>query len=151
MAKMKRLLSRAATAFSLAMLLLLACGYVARIGFDVYRGWPRSMRGYQHLELTLEEGRVKFWSDHGTVDPLTPLQNFKAHATFRWRPVRLARPGRALWDFDAHALPATKSTPAAYIVAFPIWCAALPWLIAPTMWMSKRYKRWKSRRVLTYC
>jgi hypothetical protein len=51
---------------------------------------------------------------------------------------RLHRPDvpRSIWEFDAHSIP--QSNYRYYILACPIWCIALPCLIAPALWFRKR-------------
>jgi hypothetical protein len=46
---------------------------------------------------------------------------------------------RAIWEFDAHSLPPINGSQAK-IFACPIWCLAMPWLIAPIVWLRRRLK-----------
>jgi len=48
---------------------------------------------------------------------------------------------RSLWEFDNHTVVGSKSMIRAEIVAFPIWCVALPFLIAPAIYFRRRLKR----------
>jgi hypothetical protein len=140
MGAVKRVLWPVTLTLSLAMLLLLACGYVARLEVGRFTRASSHSKGAGDLSsLALETGRVRWLS--GTWVP-PPQIVAGTHVFAAFMPLRLDREARgALWEFDAHALEGGSTTSSLYIVAFPIWCAALPWLIAPALWLRKWHRR----------
>ena len=129
------------TAFALISLValgVLALGYFAEFGpaylHNVVGGPTPHARD---IELQLQRGRVaiywEIWSN-------PPAGSAPAVTHIYWRPVRFRSPDlrRSFWEFDAHPLILAKG-PWIFLVAFPIWCAALPCLIVPLLWLrSKR-------------
>jgi hypothetical protein len=141
MGTVKRVLWPVTLTLSLAMLLLLACGYVARL--EVGRFTPASSQSQpagKVTSLALEMGRVRWLAGTFVPPPQIPAGT---HVFAGFVPLRLDQRtwSQALWGFDAHALEGSSAVSGLYIVAFPIWCAALPWLIAPALWLRKWHQR----------
>jgi len=88
------------------------------------------------LDLELQRGRVAvYW-----LVWHSPYPTSRSHTI--WKPLQLRGPDlrRSFWEFDAHSLN-IKSGFGVFLLAFPIWCAAIPCLIAPLMWLGKRRTR----------
>jgi hypothetical protein len=123
---------------------ILALGYIGTIGISVRRDAPTGIKpAYELMILTAEEGRIRYWIESDPSAPSTGPARTAFHLYPVW-PFRLPDIKRSIWEFDAHALALTKLTkggPTAFILACPIWCAALPWLIYPGIWLLRRYRR----------
>jgi hypothetical protein len=138
---MKRPMLSVMAIVSVFAVAVLAVGYVGQLGPQIVTHAPAAPQPfYREVTLTVEDGRVAWWCDTWSAAPRvgTPTGT---HVTWLHRllPPRAPSLRRSLWDFDNHALPMRPPGPRAYLVAFPIWCAAVPFLIAPALW-------WRARR-----
>jgi hypothetical protein len=132
---------------SLAVLCILLLGYFCSCGpaLDVTKAGPPLTQ--KEFQLRLDRGRVCFYyiafytSSTATGKPTPP------GTSVRWMgtplPHLLPDVRRSVWEFDAHWLTAARWK--GYLLAFPIWCAALPFLIAPGTWFYKRRQRQSAR------
>jgi hypothetical protein len=127
-----------AAAVSLVLVLVLWCGYFGRFGITLVILNPPAPLS-RCYSIYLEEGRVAFWRDLRVTNVInTPIS--------KWRIGWQGRTGtpdrkRSLWEFDAHPVSfggLRSAPPAAYLIAFPIWCLLLPSLILPILWWRKR-------------
>ncbi|HEY8751792.1 MAG TPA: hypothetical protein VIM11_27675 [Tepidisphaeraceae bacterium] len=134
-----------ASSILLCLLLLppsiLALGYIGTIGVAVRRNAPTGINpAYETMILTAGQGRVRYWIE---TDPSAPSAG-PARTAFYLYPVWPFRPPemrRSIWEFDAHALVLTKGGATAFILACPIWCVALPWLVFPGIWLWRRRRQ----------
>ena len=88
------------------------------------------------FEASFQYGCVNFaWEEWD----IRPAGGTRAGMQVFWRQVRYRHPDlrRSVWVFDAHSLASGNGT-WIFLVAFPIWCIALPLLIAPLIWFRKR-------------
>ncbi len=134
---MPRSLLSALALVSVISLGVLALGLAAEFGPAFLHNVTGGPKPYAlDIELELQRGRVAFYWEHFDNPPagLVP-----AGTHVFWRSVRFRGPDlrRSIWEFDAHALTPLKGL-WVFLVAFPIWCAALPCLIAPLLWLRKR-------------
>jgi hypothetical protein len=122
--------------FSLLALLVLAFGYTTRFGPKLIRQTSAGAP-VQVTELCLDRGWVRL-----LVASLTPLSIATASPTeFAWDGPSWQGPPhirRSIWEFDAHRIPDPSAS--IFILAFPIWCLALPFVIAPALWLHRRHR-----------
>jgi hypothetical protein len=117
---------------------LLALGFVGDAQVMVSHGYGlRASAGLQQVELGVDRGRVKsYWTS--SPNPLAPSK-FLGGRVQLWPP-RAPEVKRSIWEFDAHVL-STNTVWTIFILAFPIWCAMVPFSIAPAFWLRKRRKK----------
>lgn len=132
---------------SLACLAILAGGYFGQVGVTMrsrVAGAPASA-GQTVVLLLAEEGRIKYWREDRASSGIggSPA-GLHVTPVVRLFPFRGPDLRRSVWEFDAHHLNIPGAT-SALIIACPIWCVALPFMIAPAIWMWRRRKR---RRVV---
>jgi hypothetical protein len=134
-ALVKTHLFRIAAVASIAMLAVLVAGYFVHAGPRVIWGKSAPYRG---LEVVVDRGRVAFWYSDNLATPIPGV----VHLSWAGDPVRFAAPDvrRSLWEFDAHWL-ATGSGTQLFLLAFPIWLAAVPFLLVTTLWWRRRQGR----------
>lgn len=128
------------------MLALCLLGFVGKIGVLIRRTGPMATSPYREHTVALERGRFTIW----TQTLLSPSQQGQGGHGFSIRPLarfRLRFPkidSHALGGFDAHplTLSSVPGSSSLYLVACPIWAIALPFLIAPTIWL----RRWHIER-----
>jgi len=142
---MKRHLLNVAAVVSLMVVTLLCVGFAGRIGIITLYN-PNGARSCSAIDLNTDQGRIECYVETCTPPPkLTPVGlHFTPHA--RFLPFRAPKPGRALWEFDAHSMPLLSApTLKVFLLACPIWCACVPFLIAPVIcfikWREDRRKR----------
>lgn len=134
---MPRPLLSAFVMISLITLAVLVLGCFAEFGPAYLHnvvGGPKPRA--RDIELHLQRGRVAiYWEIWNNP----PAGSAPGGTHIYGRPVRFRSPDlrRSFWEFDAHPLIPAKG-PWVFLLAFPIWCAALPCLIAPLMWLRKR-------------
>jgi hypothetical protein len=117
---------------SIAALALLAAGYFVHSGPRVIWGRTAPYRG---LEVVVDRGRVAVWYSDDLATPIPGRFNLG----WAGDPLRFAAPDvrRSLWEFDAHWL-TTGSGMHLFLLAFPIWLAAIPFLLVITLWWRRR-------------
>jgi hypothetical protein len=132
---MKPHVLRVAMILSLIILACLGAGYFVRSGPRVIWGRTAQSRG---VELAVDHGRVTLW--YREVAQPGPLDLGWTGDLFR---VGMPDLRRSLWEFDAHWLypPSGAGGGRLFLLACPIWLAALPCLIAPIVWWRKRRMR----------
>ena len=135
-------------AVSAALLVPLLCGYVAEVG-PVHHSISGTGAAAQlhRISISTGEGRIRIASYSRTWD-LT-RQAIPPPFYFIAQP-RMPSLRRSLWEFDAHQIVATAPfSGQIYLIAFPIWCLALPLLIAPTLWWQRKRKDSQHQRGFT--
>jgi hypothetical protein len=131
---MPRTLLSAIALLSLIALAVLALGSVAEFGPGYFHGDVRGPkpRVFQ-FDLELQSGRVAvYWFVWHSPYPTASSQILWKQLQFRGPDLR-----RSFWEFDAHSQNAYRGR-WVFLLAFPIWCAAIPCLIAPLLWLRKR-------------
>jgi hypothetical protein len=137
MSVMPRPLLSALALISVTALGIFSCGYVAAFGpifqHNVFGG---SKPNSTQVEAYFQFGRVAVYWENWNVPPAggTP-EGMRVFWRFRRFGVPEVR--RSIWEFDAHFLTGAGGSQV-FLLAFPIWCAALPFLIAPLLWLRKR-------------
>jgi hypothetical protein len=139
---MKQGLLNVSALVSALILAVQAYGFIGRFGPQFQRTVTGgSKTDYQELSITLEEGRAKAW-----LQVWSPAPKGTAGRRIKWLggiwPPRAPDVRRAIWEFDAHPLAVTAGS-RAFIVACPIWCLAVPFLIAPSIWIRNRRRKQK--------
>ncbi|HSV16418.1 MAG TPA: hypothetical protein VLI90_19295, partial [Tepidisphaeraceae bacterium] len=94
------------------------------------------------VDVLLDGGRVEIWDSHAGAPPRTQIHRWQIFWGFR---LRLPDVRRSAWEFDAHALGNAKLG-RLYLIAFPIWCALLPCLIAPALWWRDHRRRGRAEQ-----
>jgi hypothetical protein len=121
---------------SMGCLGVLACGYFANIGLAISKGVNTGgPTGRSVTLLSAADGRVALFSHI----PAAGAAGLSIKPVVRFVPFRAPDLRRCLWEFDAHRLGIAGTRIS--ILACPIWCMALPFLIAPLVWLRKRRKR----------
>jgi len=131
----ERLLSFIA-AVSLLPATILLSGYFTLAGPTLTNVQIAPIARVRSTSLEMDGGRIRIW-----LDTQAPPPGAVAGRTIHWSE-RIEFPDvkRCFLEFDYHSLnlmPKKKGS-TAYIIAFPIWCALLPFLIAPFLWLRKR-------------
>ena len=126
----------------------LALGFTGHLDFRLSQYLPaRSPAAYQ-VYLSLYGGRVQsYWTKGVGVDLRQAPDPIPSGFTFArewhfWTGARGLK--RSAWRFDAHAVPALPGL-SIFTLACPIWCAIIPFLIPPIVWLRKRIQK---RRIL---
>jgi len=70
----------------------------------------------------------------------SPSPGFSFSQLVRLWPPQPPELKRSIWEFDAHFMSGSPG-PSTFILACPIWCAMVPFLIAPALWVRKRRKK----------
>lgn len=128
-----------ASLMSLVLLATLACGYFGVLALFFRPRVPvvGGMDAYSVLQVGY--GQVSFLS----LTRQTPTgQTFRSpgmHPIVEFRPFRPPSIRVCIWGFDARRLHGDFRE-SALMIDCPIWCAALPLLIAPALWFRKRRK-----------
>ena len=130
---MKTHLLRITMIFSLAMLAVLVAGYFMRSGPRVIWGRAGASRG---VEVAVDHGRVTVWYRE-VAQPGPAIDLGWTGDLFQFG---MPDGRRSLWEFDAHWL-YPKSGGSFFLLACPIWLAAIPFFIAPFAWWRKRRRK----------
>jgi len=123
---------------SLVLLATLACGYFGVLALFFRPRVPvvGGMDAYSVLQVGY--GQVSFLS----LTRQTPTgQTFRSpgiHPILQFRPFRPPSIRRCIWGFDARRIHAGDLRESGLTIDCPIWCAAVPLLIAPALWFRKR-------------
>jgi hypothetical protein len=137
--------TRATTALlvlSLLLLAILACGYTGRVGLQIERNPQIGPNpSYRELSISAEEGRIRCWYQIWPPQANGPT-GMKLEPRLHLLPLRPPDVKRSLWEFDAHWLRLLKGSNV-FILAFPIWCVALPCLIGSALWLRRRRRQSK--------
>jgi hypothetical protein len=122
-------------ALSLAVIAYLSLGFVGNTGPLLLHAGSNGV--CHRWSAVVGGGRVAVWSEHWSNKPATtPLGYFWSWRAKFWPP-RAPDPKRCFWEFDAHQVTSTP-TSSSFLIACPIWCVALPFTIAPLMWLKRR-------------
>jgi len=145
---MPRSLLSTLTVLSLIALAVLALGCFTQFGVAYLHNVFTAPNPHGlDIELELEQGRVAIYWETWNNPPPGMLP---AGTHFFWRPMRYHPQAlrRAFWEFDAHPLNVVGGPSRiplsgvwVFLLAFPIWCAALPCLIPPIIWLRRRQAR----------
>jgi len=126
------------TAISCVALAILACGYFSLFGPQAEFYIPRSTNPPRNCATSLLVGRgqVRIFWQTWTAPPkaFTPI------------PMRIDWEGRfclpsipgSLWQFQVLPRIFGASGPWEVFVTFPLWCASIPFVIAPILWLRSR-------------
>lgn len=144
LAAMRSLVFHSMLLVSIFVLIVLAGGYLGRIGVVLARNSSVAPGPfYRETTVSLEDGRVKCWVETWKTPPTAGIPaGVRIHPVVELLRFRVPDLRRAVWEFDAHSLPPVRGSQAR-IFACPIWCVALPWLIAPIAWLRHRVKNQK--------
>lgn len=144
---MKAILFDIFAAASVLMVGLLAAGFMGRLDVSVlHASLARSPAAYRVVQLGVDRGRVvSYWSRASGAAAASPgllamPDGFSFFHTIRIWPPRPLDRRRAVWEFDAHFMSGSPG-PSTFILACPIWCAMVPFLIAPALWVRRRRRR----------
>jgi hypothetical protein len=126
---------------STVVLSVLLLGYFGTFGVVIARtSPPQNASAVKTTAITLDAGRVRIWTETNTTPRRTIGVTRPSMEWELWRP-RFPDIRRSLWEFDNHTVVGSRAWVRADIVAFPIWCVALPFLIAPAMYLRRRLKQ----------
>ena len=126
---------------SLFPAVLLLCGYFASIGPNIVIDRSKPIPDRTFCTFVVEGGRFLLLYQ---VRPQAARQHRTANAPtiFIFWTIKPTLPDfrRCIWEFDAHLLPPPKTGQWTFffVFGFPIWCALLPCLIAPVLWIRQR-------------
>jgi hypothetical protein len=120
---------------SLAMLALCVLGFVGTIGAMILH---RGSVATSFHSIAFERGRFAIYTETWSAPPPVQSQSrFSIDPVVRFR-LRFPKiDGHAFSGFDAHPLPSPNIS-TLYVLACPLWALALPFLIAPTIWLRRR-------------
>jgi hypothetical protein len=90
-----------------------------------------------------EEGRIAIWFRH--LNTSNSAKGTWGSVGWQGPVLRYPNPERSLWVFDAHVFQSSR-TGLFYLLAFPIWCALVPFLIPPFLWLWARRRRTRDER-----
>jgi hypothetical protein len=131
---------------SVMMLALCLLGFGGKIGLLIRRTGPTATSPYCEHTVAFDRGRFTIWTETWPA-PSQPGQvghgvAIRPLARFRLRFPKID--GHAFGGFDAHPLRVSgaSGSTSLYLIACPIWALALPFLIAPTIWL----RRWHIER-----
>jgi hypothetical protein len=129
---MRRPLLDALSIFSLIVLAFLALGCFAIFGLRLLHNAAGPTPHALQIVLQFQRGRIAFYWE--TWNP--PPANFPLGTHLYSPPIYFSAPDfrRAFWQFDAHSLPLPNGLHV-FLIAFPIWLAALPFFIPPLLWL----------------
>jgi hypothetical protein len=131
---MPRPLPSAFAVMSLLAMGVLALGSVAEFGPGYFHSDVAGPKPHVfQLDLELQRGGVAmYWLVWHSPYPTAP-----SHII--WKQLQFSGPDlrRSFWEFDAHSLNTNRGF-WVFLLAFPIWCVAIPLLIAPLAWLRKR-------------
>jgi hypothetical protein len=136
---MHRSLLSALALISLLALVVLAFGCVATFGPAYLHNVVSGPNPHVlDVELVFQRGRIAIYWEVWNNPPATATIPLGTH--LYWHPARFRLPDlrRMGWAFDAHPLVLPPNNPWVFLFAFPIWCIAIPFLIAPVMWLRGR-------------
>jgi hypothetical protein len=146
---MKQKLFNLSVIISLFALILLATGFLAQFAVEFrYNAINQPKPFYRTIDLEIGEGRIRSLWETQTSAPWSSLLTTPASSEplglgidwlARFRPIELRSMSRVIWGFDAHSW--VPFAPHVVIVACPLWCLAVPFTIAPLIWLSRRRKR----------
>lgn len=136
----------AVAVFSVAMLALLACGLVGRVGVDIQYITGSGVQALHHQrELAVENGRLQCFSTSSSSIPRGFGNRIRFRPIIRLWPLQPPEVSKTLFGFDAHPLPGMFPASSMYLLSCPIWFAALPFLVAPVSWL-RRIRRVEAPR-----
>ena len=123
---------------SMVVLGLLPLGYFGRVGIAVRRtSSTGNTPAFKNTEFLLDGGRFACWIETGTSPAGPDSVEGRSLRWMRWRP-RLPDIKHAVLGFDSHPLPVTGAS--LFLFAFPLWCVALPFVVAPVIYFRRRIK-----------
>jgi hypothetical protein len=124
---------------------MLAWGFWCRVGVMLQENaLARVPPYYREISVELAEGRMRIWIEtwHSPPRPGIPagrtIRRMGSVLDFR-----VPKLDRAIGGFDFHSLPAGLTSGSnAFIIACPIWFLALPFCVAPLIWL----RQWRERQ-----
>jgi hypothetical protein len=131
------------SAISVSVLAILLSGYFAEVGPGYISIHRANGASYPRITLlVVEDGRVLF-----TTQAALPQSYLKLPPAGPFMVTRLRTPSlsRSLWEFDAHTIPLQPGA-TSFLIGFPIWCLAVPLMIAPGMWWRRHRQHKKNPR-----
>ena len=122
---------------SLLVLVVLLVGCFGTFGVTVSNSRGLNGTVTDSAEIALNAGRVRIF----TSTTVTSNGTYPHGPSLRWDGYRPDLPDikRMVWEFDAH--PLTLPSGQVFLFAFPIWMIALPCLIAPAIYLRRRFKK----------
>jgi hypothetical protein len=120
---------------------LLCVGYVSGIGLAVVHNSLRTGSA-RDVDVSLDHGSVICYFEYVQPVPASVPVGWRVFRRFQFLPLRAPDWRRSLWTFDAEPLSVTNPPGVrVFLLTFPIWCACVPFLIAPTIWLVKGRRR----------
>jgi hypothetical protein len=145
MLRVKQVALNGLVLLSLLLVGLVCLGYVGNISIDAVNH-PGGTSAAWAVALQADRGRVSLYRE--TANPGssgTPI-GFHIIPRARFLPLRPPDLKRSIWEFDAHNLLSPTPGTGRFLLACPIWCACVPLLIAPSIWLVNwRRKRTRDR------
>jgi len=141
MSGVKRRLLNIIAVISLLFAAILAAGFTGRVDviIDCFSSaHPSALYGL--LQFGTDRGRVRgYWTQVAPAGSgLTRLPiEFTVRKAVRLWPPQAPEIRRSIWEFDAHRL-LVRPGSVTWIIACPIWCVMLPFLIAPGIWLRRK-------------
>lgn len=139
--RVKPILLDILVALSVLMLGLLALGFIGNWRIAVLHSSIATPGTWQVEDLMVQRGGVANYYTHGYYFPpgsAVPQSGFFFQHQIRVWPPRAPELRKSLWEFDARR---PHSGPMTFIFGCPIWCAMVPFLIAPALWLRKRRRK----------
>jgi hypothetical protein len=122
---------------SLLVLGVLSLGCFAKFGVGCFHNVVAGPHPHVlTIVIGLDCGRVTVYWEHWN----SPTGKMPSGTHISWLPLRFRTPDlrRMLWEFDAHSMSLVQAKNLwVFLLAFPIWCVAIPCLIAPLWWLCK--------------
>jgi hypothetical protein len=140
---MRAKLLNVVAAISLPFASLLVFGFVGHYELSAQHVSTARFFPLRALTIGVDRGRIRIlWTKRTTLALLSvrPPTGFSFHQYVGVWPLRAPDNKRSVWEFDAHPLVTAVSY--RFIVACPIWCVMVPFLIGPTLWI----RRWLRKR-----
>jgi hypothetical protein len=138
MNQVKRRWLKIFTAISWAALAILSCGYFSEFGPRAQFYVPRSTNPPRNCATSfiIGRGQVRIFWDNWT----SPPQTFTPVPTEIYWQGKFCLPSipASLWQFRVQPHPFGAAGPWGIVVAFPLWCAIISFLIAPILWLRSR-------------
>jgi hypothetical protein len=144
MSGVKRRLLDITAVISLLFAAILAAGFTGRMDLKIgHLSSAGTLADYRSLQLGIDRGRFRsYWIQEALAGPgLTRLRvGFTVRKAIRLWPLQAPELRRTFGEFDAHQLLVTPGS-VIWIIACPIWCMMVPFLILPGVWLRRQLRQ----------